>query len=128
MSKKPKSCVERLGAAIEDGNEDLLASLLDPAVRWGGEEETPETCHNREQVIVRYRQLRAAGVRASVEEVIAQGDTVVFALALRRPDSGPASEIPALVYQVFKLVDERVVDIRGFAERQDALGYLGGAS
>ncbi len=128
MNRAPPSPVEKLGAAIEDGDEDLLASVLDPVVRWGGKEETPETCHTREQVIARYRQLHAAGVRATVEEVIAQDDVVVFALALTRPDSGPASEIPALAYQVFKLADERVVDIRGFPEREAALSFLGGAS
>lgn len=91
MSDLPKSTVEKLGAAIESEDEDLLTSALDPALRWGGEEETPETCHTREEVVACYRLLRAAGVRATVEEVAAQGDAVVFGLALTRPNFGPAS-------------------------------------
>jgi hypothetical protein len=49
-----------LVVAIEEGDEQQLASLLDPAVRWGGAEETPETCHGRGEVLAWYGKLRAA--------------------------------------------------------------------
>jgi hypothetical protein len=124
MSETPQRTAEKLRAAFEDGDEDLLASLLDPAVRWGGEEETAETCHTSEEVLAWYGKLRAAGLRASVRQAITFEDVVVLGLALARPESGPASQVPAVVYQVFKLAEGKVVDIRGFPEREEALAFV----
>ena len=41
MNEAPKSAAEKLRGAFEEGDEQLLASLLHPVVRSGGEEETP---------------------------------------------------------------------------------------
>jgi hypothetical protein len=78
MTEAPQSTAEKLRAAFEAGDEDLLASLFDAAVRWGGEEDTPETCHSREEVLACYGKLREAGVSAAVEEVVDLGDIVVL--------------------------------------------------
>ena len=123
MSEAPQSTAGKLRAAFEDEDEALLASVLDPAVRWGGEEETPETCHTREEVIAWYSQLRTAGVRARVQQAITFEHAVVLGLILTRPDGGPASEVPAFVYQVFRLTGDKVIDIRGFPERDEALAW-----
>ena len=123
MSEPPGSSAEKLRQAFEQGDERLLASLLDPAVRWGGEEETPETCHSRGEVLAWYRKLKEAGVSATVEEVIDRGDVVVLGLVVSRPESGPESEISPVVFQVFRLVAGLVVDIRGFPEREVALSF-----
>jgi hypothetical protein len=117
----PQSIAEKLRAAFEQGDEQLLGPLLDPAVRWGGEEETPETCHSRGEVLAWYRKLKGAGVAATVEEVIDRGDVIVLGLLLSRPDSGEASEVPPVVFQVFRIAGEKVVDIRGFPERRAAM-------
>jgi hypothetical protein len=124
MSEALEGTAEKLRAAVEDEDEGLLASLLDPAVRWGEEEETPETCHTREEVLAHYGQLGAAGVRARVQQAITFQHAVVLGLALTRPDSGPASEGPAFVYQVFRFAGDKVIDIRGFPEREDALAWV----
>jgi hypothetical protein len=121
MTEAPETIAGKLGRAFEEGDDDLFASLLDPAVRWGGEGDTPETCHTREQVLTRYRRLRDGGVGATVEETICQGDAVVLGLALRLPDRGAPLDLPPRVYQVFRLADGLVVDIRGFPTREEAL-------
>jgi len=43
----PPSSPRRAAACVRHGDEQMLASILDPAVRWGGEEETPETWPTR---------------------------------------------------------------------------------
>jgi len=63
VSEPPSTTAEKLRLAFEHGDEQMLASVLDPAVRWGGEEETPETCHSRGEVLAWYRKLEEAGVR-----------------------------------------------------------------
>ncbi|HEY2053619.1 MAG TPA: nuclear transport factor 2 family protein [Solirubrobacterales bacterium] len=126
MTEAPRTIAGKLGTAFEDGDDDLFASLLDPAVRWGGEEDTPETCHTREQVLARYRQLRDGGVGATVEETICLDDAVVLGLALSVPDDGPNPDLPPRVYQVFRLADSLVVDIRGFPTREEALAQAAG--
>jgi hypothetical protein len=125
VSEPPRGSAEKLRQAFEQGDERLLASLLDPAVRWGGEEETPETCHSRGEVLAWYRKLKEAGVGATVEEVIDRGDVVVLGLVVSRPESGPESEIAQVVFQVFRLAGDLVVDIRGFPEREEALASAG---
>jgi len=67
-------------------------------VRWGGERETPETCHGREQVVARYRRLRESGVGVAVEETICRGDAAVLALALSLSRAGRSAEPPPVVY------------------------------
>lgn len=124
-STPPQSTAEKLRVALEEGDEDLLASVLDPAVRWGGDQETPETCHGRVEVIAWYRGLREAGVSATVEEVIDRGDAVVLGLVLSLPDTGLASELPTVVFQVHRVTDGKVVDIRGYPERGEALRFAG---
>jgi hypothetical protein len=123
MIDRPNSTAEKLRVAFEEGDEELLASLLDPAVRWGGEEETPETCHSRGEVLAWYGKLRQAGVSATVEEVVDRGNVLVLGLALSRPESGPFSEVPTVLYQVFSLAKGKVIDIRGFPEREEALTF-----
>lgn len=114
----------KLTKALEHEDEELFAALLDPAVRWGGDEETPDTCHGRDQVIARYRVLRENGVGAKVEETLVRAGAVVLALALTLPRSGDAAELPPIVWQVFRLDQGLVVDIRGFPTREDALELL----
>ena len=46
-----------LTAAFSVGDLDQLAPLLAPDVRWGGEEDTAQTCHGRTQVLAWYRRL-----------------------------------------------------------------------
>lgn len=127
MSEPPRSTAEKLRQAFEQGDERLLASVLDPTVRWGGEEEEPDTCHSRGEVLAWYGKLKAAGVSATVEEVIDCGDVVVLGLAISRPEGRTGSEVPLVVFQVFRLAAGLVVDIRGFPEREEALASAGGS-
>jgi ankyrin repeat protein/ketosteroid isomerase-like protein len=107
---------ERLRAAYEAGDIDLLGSLLHADVRWGW---GPGGCHNRAQVLERFGVLAARGVRAEVRDVLVRGDSVL--LTLRRSPSGEG------VYQVFRVANGAVAEIRGYADPEEALRSIGPA-
>jgi hypothetical protein len=112
-----------LRSAFDGADLALLETLLAEEVRWGGEEDTEETCHTRGDVLRWYTRLRGRGVRARVTEVLDQGEVVILALALTGHDTDPDDELPARLFQVFRIVDGLVVDIRGFPDRADAVAF-----
>jgi ankyrin repeat protein len=74
---------ERLRTAYEEADEQELAAVLHPDVRWGG---GPAGCWNRDHVLEWYRVLARQGVRARVEDVTLSDGAVVLTLAVVRPD------------------------------------------
>jgi hypothetical protein len=121
----PDTIAERLRTAFDSADLTLLGTLLAGDVRWGGEEDTEDTCRTRSDVLRWYTRVRDRGVRARVTEVLDQGDTVVLGLALTGHDTDPADMLPPLLFQVFRIVDGRVEDIRGFPEREQAMEFAG---
>jgi hypothetical protein len=116
-----EALARRLGAALESDDPQTLGVLLHPRVRWGGEEETPETCHSRGDVLAWYGRLHAAGVRARVDETVVTPRAVVLGMSLSGPGFGPDGPRPGQVFQVFRTTDGLVADIRGFPTRDEAL-------
>lgn len=98
---------ERLRLAYETQDFDALAALLAPDVRWGGDEETPETCHTRGEVLGWFRGLRDRGVRAAISGVEVRADAIVLSLEVTRPGEEPSPH-----EQVFAVAQGRIVDIR----------------
>src|SRR5437764_11840967 len=92
----------RLKVALESQDQELLAGLLAADVRWGGAEDTPDTCHNRTDVVQWYRGLAARGVRARVEEILPRRDAIILGLRVTWPDDRTDT-----VYQVFRVADEQ---------------------
>jgi hypothetical protein len=111
----------RLREAFEAGDLALLEPLLHPDVRWGGEEDTPQTCHSRSDVLAWYRRLHAAGLRARVTETVVRDQAVVVGVELTGPERGLYGERPNQVFQVFRLSAGLVTDIRGYPHRALAL-------
>ncbi len=117
-----KVVAERLRTALAGGDLAELAPLLRDDVRWGGEEDTSETCHSRSDVVSWYSHLRHAGMEAVVEDTILGNHSVVLRLGLTWPPS-PADEAPGpdRVYQVFHVSDGMITDIRGYPTLEAAL-------
>lgn len=111
----------RLKVALESRDQDLLARLLAADVRWGGAEDTPDTCHSRADVLQWYGDLAARGVRARVEEVLPRRDAVIMGLRITRPGPAPAGDRTDTRYQVYRVRDGLIVDIRGYPDLADAL-------
>ncbi|MFC1417733.1 nuclear transport factor 2 family protein [Streptacidiphilus cavernicola] len=123
MTSTTRAVAERLRAAFAAKDLALLGPVLDPKVRWGGPEETEQTCHSRSDVLAWYGQAQAAGMDAEVTETIALDAAVVLALAMSGPALGPNAKRPGTVFQVFHLADGLVVDIRGFERRAQAVAF-----
>jgi hypothetical protein len=111
-----------LRAAYESADLDALSGLLHPRVRWGGEEETPDTCHSPSDVLAWYRRSYDSGIRATVTEVLTRPDAVFLALRVSGRDQGKATA----VHQVFLLTDGLISDIRGYPQRDLALARFEG--
>jgi hypothetical protein len=97
-----------LRAAFDTADEQALAALLHPDVRWGG---GPAGCHSRAQVLEWYQVLHARGVHATVRETTIVGDTVILGLAVSQSGRPPANG-GDLFYQAFTVADGAVVEIR----------------
>jgi ankyrin repeat protein len=92
---------EGLRLAYETGDLELMRSLLDPDVRWGG---GPRSCWNRGQVLEWLGVLRDRIGPTPVREVLARGDTVELRLDV--PGLGQRS-------QAFRVEGTAVVEIQG---------------
>jgi hypothetical protein len=97
----------RLRRAYETQDFDALGALLAPDVRWGGEEETPQTCHTRGEVLAWFRGLRDRGVRAAISGAEVRADAIVLSLEVTRPGEEPFHR-----GQIFLVTSGRIVDIR----------------
>lgn len=98
----------QLRRAYESQDLEALAPLLAPDVRWGGDEETEQTCHSRGQVLAWFKALRARGVQAKVLDVQVSPDAIALSVEVRPPGA------PAFTReQRFRVAGGQIVDIRG---------------
>jgi hypothetical protein len=93
-------------------------------VRWGREDDTPETCHTRAQVLDRIGKQRAAGMQTQVLEVVPGTEAVLVGLDVKWPVSEGFAR-RRTIYQVMKVRDGHVVDIRGYDSRAEAAAQAG---
>jgi hypothetical protein len=114
----------RLRPAFESADVAAFGEVLDENVRWGGEDETPETCHTRAQVLERLAKQRAAGMRTQVLEVVPGAEAVLVGFDVKWPVSEGFTR-QRTVYQVMKVRDRHVVDIRGYGSRAEAAAQAG---
>src|SRR5467141_2722213 len=106
-----QAIARRLTSALEARDLESLGDLLAPDVRWGGEEDTPETCHSRADVLAWYGGLIDRGFRATVAATAVEPDRVVLSLDVTRPGGGTSRN-----HQVFRIAAGQVVDIGGQEE------------
>lgn len=131
------------GGAVPDQEEDLdglasrvqdvldaadltaFAELLDPDVRWGAPGDDEWGCHNRDQVIAWYNRARGQGMAGRVTEVVV-GDGALL-VGLEVTGTGEAEEAGGAAerWQVLRVRDGRVFDIRGYPDRSEAATQAG---
>jgi hypothetical protein len=109
---------DEVRAALSSADLTGWKSLLSPDVRWGPPDDQRSGCHNRDEVMRWYRRGREAGVRATVTELVVEGDKILVGLHVRSPDGEAAR------WQVLTVGPSGVSDIRGFDDRPDALERL----
>jgi ankyrin repeat protein len=106
---------QHLEAAYRNLDLELLGSLLHPQVRWSG------VCNTSAQVLDWYRQGLADGTRPTLESVEVDRDAVVLGITLSRPAEGARPAPAEHLYQVFKVGNGEVIEIRGYPDRASAL-------
>jgi len=106
---------ERLRAAFESDDLELLGSVLHRDVRWGG---GPGGCWNRDQVLEWYGVLRHQSGPARVTEVVLRNGAVVIGLRA----AGAGGEL----FQVFRVAGDSIVTIEGYQDLREALARTTG--
>jgi ketosteroid isomerase-like protein len=119
---------DRIRAALESADMTAIAAMLDADVTWGAPDDEAPACRNRREVLAWYQRGRDAGVRAHVTEVIVHGDRVLVGLLVtgRSDVAEGGGEEPR--WQVLSLAGDRVIDIRGFDDRDEAAARAGVAT
>ena len=121
-TQTPSQVAQGLGDAFASSDLGRLTTLLHPKVRWGGDEETDETCHGPEAVVDCYTALLSNGVTAHVDEVVVRGQRIMVRFLVHGLDES-TDAVPH--YQVFTVAQGLVDDIRGSSDRREAHRLLG---
>jgi hypothetical protein len=72
-----------------------------------------------------YRRLLADGTHASVESVEVDRDAVVMGISVAGAAEGARPVAAELVFQVFTVDNDEIVEIRGYPDRSSALARTG---
>lgn len=111
--------------ALSVADLSAFSDLLDPDVTWGPPGDDVSGCHNRDQVIAWYNRARADGMNGQVTEVHLGDNALLVGLRVtgtqEAQDSGGATDR----WQVLRVRNGRVVDIRGYPDRLEAAGQAG---
>ncbi len=115
---------EQVRAALDSGDLEAFSHLLDPNVRWGPGDHEDSGCTNRSQVIAWWGAGRESRTRAQVTELVAHGAKLLVGLSVTR-SRNRESEQPTERWQVMTVRNGRVVDNRGFGDRESAAARAG---
>jgi hypothetical protein len=119
---------ERVKAALESGDLGAIAALLDPDVRWGPPDDPDGGCINRGQVLDFWRRARDAGARAAVTQVVEGPGTLLVGLKVTGMAPTEERGTDTERWQVLRLANGLVTDIRGFDDRAEAAARAGVAA
>jgi hypothetical protein len=104
--------------ALRHGDFEAAAGLLDPDDSWQGLRDE-WVCHGREEVIDTFRWALEERREIDALEFIRGGDQVV--LGSRGQNIGPLEEPLDQIFNVFTLLDGRIVRIDDYRGRREAL-------
>lgn len=110
----------KVRSALDASDLDAFAELLDPDVYWGPPGDDRSGCHNRSEVIDWYGRARGRGMRGRVVELVAGEGAVLVGIAVRGTPAARDRGGQLLRWQVLKLRDGKVVEIRGYERRDEA--------
>jgi ketosteroid isomerase-like protein len=115
----------RVRAALQSANLEALRDLLDPDVRWGPPDDPETGCRSRDEVLAWYRRAKDQGAQAAVTEVVEGAGTLLVGLRVSGTRTAAEQGGEADRWQVLTLANGRVVDIRGFDDREAAAARAG---
>lgn len=113
-----------LAAVLDLVDPDLEWTYLDPAEA----DPQPQVCHGRHELEHALERQRRQGLRSVVEEVIGHGDKVMVVTHTPGLDALRARQADDRNFDVFTMRDGRVVALRAFRDRTEALAFAGMAA
>jgi hypothetical protein len=113
----------RLPEVVASGTVEAVLPLVSPDVRWGPEDDTPQTCHSRDDVARWFGGRLRDGLRARVVECTVRGPRILLTLAASLPEHDARPQERLLVLTVR---GGRVADVRATADRDAAERLLDG--
>lgn len=115
---------EIVRTALDAADLGAFADLLDPDVTWGAPGDPSPPCRNRNQVLAWYRQGRTDGRRAHVVDITCHKDKILVTMTVTdRRQPTVATEHQS--WQVLTVAGGRVVDIRGYDDKDEAAAAAG---
>jgi hypothetical protein len=108
----------RLPEVVAGRDLAAILPLLSPDVRWGPDgEDTPQTCHSRDDVARWFGGRLREGLRARLVETTVRGPRILLALAASLPDGESSERILVLTVRGGQVADVRSASDRDHAER-----------
>ncbi len=123
-AERTEQLAGQIQAALQTADLDGYRELLDPNVTWGAPGDANPECRNRDQVLAWYRQGRAKGVRATVSETVVHDDMILVGLSVSGGELSSDTGGPTARWQILTVRSGRIVDIRGFEDRADAMSRM----
>lgn len=112
--------LEQLRAAFENRDIDSLSPLLADDVRWG-DDNHPNRCRNRKQVLNTFRQgIREGELTADITEMVQGPAGILCALDVHGPDGRDKT-----IFQVYLLRGEKIAEIWRYDDRPNAAKAVG---
>lgn len=110
-------------AVVERGDLSVFEEMFDPQVEWRAWNDEGN-CHNRDEAMKTIRAAIDAGVRLEMPEFIGTGDKFVL---IPRPEELPPFFPPSAegLFQVVEMRDEKIIRMRDFTRRDQALAAAG---
>jgi ketosteroid isomerase-like protein len=122
VSESNIELVRRGYEAVRRGDLDVIADMLDPAVRWhAGDPDAEGACRNREQALQFMRQAWLRRPPGELVDVVDAGDKVVLILRPPPDATGP----PATAANVTTFRNGKVVEMVHYPNPADALAAAG---
>jgi ketosteroid isomerase-like protein len=113
---------EQIRAAFATRDIDTFWGLLGEDARWG-DDDHPNKCRSRADVIATFKRLLDEGVRGEIEETAIGPRGVIARLRVAWPD--PQDRHPGeLFYQAYLIRDGKIVEIQRYDDRESALSAI----
>jgi SnoaL-like domain len=122
--KVGETLATRLRDAFNARDLDAFRTLLAEGASWGDDPESESFCRDRDAIIVRFRQLLADGVHATIAGTTTGPRGIVVELHVEWPVPGDRRPARQTVYQAYLVTDDRVTEIHGHADPVSAVAAI----
>jgi len=130
MSKQITNLIRHAYQAYANGDLATMLELVDPDLEWTYldptlERPTPQVCHGRHELENVLRGWAQHGLRAELDEVVANGDLVMVGVRTPGIDAHYGRRGDDRAYSLLTVRGGRIVALRDCCDRQEALRLAG---